>query len=182
MVNLALAGLLTVAAVGIMRHGCRQRRGRYTAYDAIIEDAARRQSLSPSLVRAVIRQESDFHYWRIGRAGEIGLMQVTGPAVADWERATGNRCRFRGKLFDARLNIEVGTWYLARALRRWSRYRDAEVLALAEYNAGYSRARKWAPADPREPALPAVAFPSTRTYISNVLAYREAFDKGKVPR
>jgi len=99
-------------------------------------------------------------------------------AVADWERVTGQRCPFSGLLFDPKLNIEIGTWYLAQALGQWHDYRDREVLALAQYNAGRTRAKKWAPEDKRENVRrKKISFPSTREYISKVLEAKKMFEK-----
>ncbi len=146
------------------------------AYDEIIREAAGRHGISPYLVKAVIKQESNFNPLAVGAAGERGLMQIMDGAVQDWEQGTGRRCLHRGQLFSPRLNIEVGTWYLARALRRWHEYRDREALALAEYNAGPSRARAWAPEDRNADLLPLVAFPGTRDYIVKILTYKAEFE------
>jgi soluble lytic murein transglycosylase len=146
-----------------------------TRYDEIIWGAAGRHNISPHLVKAVIKQESDFVAHCVGAAGERGLMQITPGAVKDWERNTGNSCPHPGLLFNPALNIEIGTWYLARALKRWQKYADAEVLALAEYNAGPSRAKAWAPATPEGNALSGVSFPGTRHYISSILDYKNDY-------
>jgi soluble lytic murein transglycosylase len=162
---------LLMPATYLLVHGWRQLRTPDTAFDELIAEAARRHGISACLIKSVIRQETDFEPWQVGRAGEIGLMQLTSLAVRDWEVACGTVCRHPGLLFDPRLNIEIGSWYLARALRRWGEYREAEVLALAEYNAGRTRALAWAPPSRSGEALPRVRFPSTRDYISNVLEY-----------
>jgi len=144
-------------------------------YKTMIEEAASRHSVSPDLVRAVIRQESEFRPRMIGGVGELGLMQITPNAARDWYRAHGREYRFRGLLLDPRLNIEIGTWYLARGLRYWEEYSDADVLALAEYNAGRRRVRQWAPDDPRENAIDSVGFSSTKAYIIRILGYRDLY-------
>lgn len=105
-------------------------------------------------------------------------MQITPGAVKDWQRATGQRCRFNGMLFDPRLNIEIGTWYLSKAVATWQDYRDSDVLALAQYNAGPSRAREWRPKDPREELeLSRISFPSTREYIKRVRHHWRTFER-----
>lgn len=146
-------------------------------FDPLIREAALRHGISPCLIKAVILKESGFDPGARGDAGEIGLMQVTVGAAEDWVRHHKRSYGARGMLFAPRLNIEVGTWYLAKASRRWRKYRQADVLMLAQYNAGPSNARRWAPEDPREKALERVRFPSTRTYISTVLEYRDEFEK-----
>lgn len=145
--------------------------------DSVIEEAAARHGVSPFLIRAMIEQESRADSCQVGAVGEIGLMQLTPLAVKDWERATGRRCPCRGALFNIYLNVEIGTWYVGRALNRWRAYRDSIVLALAEYNAGPSRAREWAPDDPRENALARVRFPGTKDYIVKIIRFREKFEQ-----
>jgi soluble lytic murein transglycosylase len=146
-----------------------QLRVRSGAYDPLIHEAALRHGLAPGLVKAVIWKESRFRPYTIGRAKEVGLMQITAGAVTDWHDWSGGAMPTRHMCFDPGLNIEIGTWYLARAMRTWQEYRSADILALAEYNAGGSRARRWAPANPQqELQLTAVRLSSTRDYITQV--------------
>jgi len=175
--RLTAAGLAALLLLIIGLRACRFEHRH--AYDAMIREAAARHGIDPAIIKAVIKQESRFRPWQVGAAGEVGLMQLTSGAVTDWETATGQRCRYRGLLFDPRLNIEIGTWYLARALRRWRKFDEGEMLALAEYNAGLSRAREWAPEANDGNVLPRIRFPSTRKYISNVLRYRERYRDGE---
>jgi soluble lytic murein transglycosylase len=170
-VLLALLLLVTFYAAWRQRQATR----RTHAYDRLIREAAARHQVPPSLVKGVIQQESRFRPWVTGAADEMGLMQITDGAVRDWERVTGQRAPARGMLYDPRLNIEIGTWYLAAALRRWQAHPDAEVLALAQYNAGIRHALKWASPDPAEPSLERIRFPGTRQYIVQVLKYRDRY-------
>jgi soluble lytic murein transglycosylase len=173
-----LALLVLLALVGGLAWNLGFRpRQRSMAYDSIIWEASRRHRISPLLVKAVIRRESKFSPWARGRAGEVGLMQITDHVVQDWERWSGERCAAKGMLFDPRLNIEIGTWYLALALKRWRGYRDVEMLALAQYNAGPANAGRWAPKDPRERVLNRIRFPMTREYILKVLEYRLMYER-----
>src|SRR5438034_905755 len=48
------------------------------------------------------------------------------------------------ELFDPKTNLQAGSWYLHRALSHWQQERDPTPFALAEYNAGASRAQRWA--------------------------------------
>lgn len=177
-VLLVVTGALSVCLFLVSRRhsSAANRRNRY---DKIIWEAADRHRVSPFLVKAVIYRESSFQPWVTGDAGELGLMQIRKKtAVADWERVTGQRCPFGGLLFDPKLNIEIGTWYLGQAMRQWHDYRDREVLALAQYNAGRTNAKKWAPKDKRETVRRSkISFSSTREYISKVLEARKMFER-----
>jgi len=177
-----LVGLLVLVLWAVRRD--RREAKREKAFDGIIAEASIRHHVSPFLVKAVIRKESSFNPQARGAAGEIGLMQITDGAIKEWEKHTGRRAPAAGMFFDPRLNIEVGTWYLGRGLQRWRGYRDCEVLALAQYNAGPTHARRWAPDDPREKALDRIRFPMTRDYIGKVLEYRLIYERdfdGRAP-
>ena len=107
-------------------------------FDQIIGEVAPRYGVDPCLVKAVMRRESKFDPWVYGGHGEIGLMQVTEGAGQAWARAVGRRDYGRSLLWDARVNVEAGSWYLGRAMGRWpERGEELRVaLGMAEYNAG----------------------------------------------
>jgi soluble lytic murein transglycosylase len=161
-----------------LRRAYRCLRANPARYDAIIQETARRHGVSPAFVKAVIWTESRFVPDTVGGKGEAGLMQVTEGAVLEWAEAHGRPLPARQLWFDPQLNIEIGTWYLARAMNRWREYESMEVLALSEYNAGRSRALKWAPEDPRDEVPPEeVIFPSTRAYITQILAKTRHYEQ-----
>ena len=54
-----------------------------TPYGELIYEAAKRHSLNPSLVAAVVRAESAFDASAVSHKGARGLMQLM-PATADW--------------------------------------------------------------------------------------------------
>jgi len=88
--------------------------------------AALRQSLSPELVEAIARVESDFNPYEVSEKGALGLLQVM--------PETGRRFGVpRERLFDPESNIAAGTAYLAWLM---DRYHGDLDLALAAYNAG----------------------------------------------
>ena len=152
----------------------------------LMAEAAHKHSLPLPLVKAVVWRESDFEVRAVGGAGERGLMQVTGGAAQDWARAHRIRSFRETDLFDPRTNLEVGTWYLARAIRRWKEEGAdrPEVFGLAEYNAGITRARRWAAQSPGLKAaefLEAVDFPTTKAYIRSILRRTELYATGRDP-
>ena len=134
--------------------------------------AAQRHGLDPELVLALISSESRHNPQARGSRGEIGLMQIRpgrGGAVSEWARATGRRHPTVRELYDVNLNLEIGCWYLARAIRRWRRYNDHVALALVQYNAGASRAKECAPKSLNGRVLPRIRIASTRSYVETVL-------------
>jgi len=161
--------------------------GRYSAYDSQIANVAARHGVDPLLVKAVVWQESRFHPDKLGGDGERGLMQVTEPAAQDWVVALGIETFVPTDLLDPKTNLEVGTWYLAQALKHWSSQEDPLPFALGEYNAGRSRVKRWsggAQISAKELAA-AMDIASTRAYVAAVRNryefYRDRGDKLPAP-
>lgn len=152
--------------------------GRYSRYDAMIEEAAHKHAVDPLLVRAVVWQESRFHPDKTGTAGERGLMQVGEMAAADWVRIHKIQTFVPTDLFSPSTNLEIGTWYLAQALRRWKERDDAVPFALAEYNAGRRRVDRWTSGEKgdgpagrlgAEAFQKQIDFPTTRAYLEAII-------------
>lgn len=155
---------------------------RFHRYDGLIQTIAAQHQLDPMLVKAVVWRESRFEPRKYGSAGERGLMQITERAAKEW--AEDSRLEnFRAEeLFDPKVNIQAGTWYLARAMGHWQKQVDPVPFALAEYNAGASRAQRWAGGDdtsviPPDTFLANIDFPTTRQYIDSVLARRDFYKR-----
>ncbi len=141
-----------------------------TLYSYEIKQAAAKYGLDPELVRAVIFQESRFDPGRIGQAGEVGLMQVLPEgAAADWARTYKISRPSRRELKRPVVNLDIGCFYLAKALKRWQGYKDRLPLALCQYNAGASRAKRWAPKDPSQPMRGNINIKTTRKYVDEIM-------------
>ena len=163
-------------------------RARYERYDGWIAQAAGRYGVSPSLVKAVIWRESRFHPDMQGTHGERGLMQITEGAAQDWARAEKVGIFAPTDLLDPKTNIEVGTWYLANALRHWSDKDDPVPFALAEYNAGRTRVKRWEKTSGLGGGFGAgdlhsiMDFPTTRAYIHSIVdRYLDFKKRGEFP-
>lgn len=137
-----------------------------------ITEAAERNGLDPFLVAAVIREESSYHPEAISRAGARGLMQLL-PRTAELVAEIQRRPWHDRALEDPRTNLELGTAFLAALLREW---RDPR-LALAAYNAGPTRVRRWwseRRTDDLEAWVEQIPFDETRHYVKRVwLAWAE---------
>ena len=115
-----------------------------------VQKAAAKYSLTPGLIRAVIRAESNFQVDAVSRAGAKGLMQLM-PATAKELGVTD--------VFDIKQNIDGGAKYLRRMLDRF----DGNIRkALAAYNAGPGTVIKY---NGRVP------YPETRQYVKRVLRF-----------
>ena len=155
---------------------------RFHQYDHLIRSVAIEHHLDPMLVKAVVWRESRFDPKKHGSAGERGLMQVSEKAANEWARE--NKIdNFRvEQLFDPKTNLEAGSWYLRRALEHWKAQLDPIPFALAEYNAGASRAQRWSGGDtiaaiPAQKFLQNIDFPATRKYVESIIARYEFYQR-----
>ena len=179
--RLAVAGLIFIALSAVALYYFNQ----YWIhrFDPLIERQAAVYRLDPDLVWSIIHEETYFSPWKIGEAEEVGLMQVTPTVGREWAAETGMRElaeRMRtdpvGVLRDPERNIQVGCWYLEKIGKTYRDTPGAEARMVAAYNAGPSRAAEWNRVAPGEPPLTAEQFvrridiPSTRAYVSNILA------------
>jgi soluble lytic murein transglycosylase len=155
---------------------------RFKQYDRLIRSVAMEHHLDPMLVKAVVWRESRFDPKKYGGAGERGLMQVSEKAAKEWARE--NKIdNFRvEELFDPKTNLEAGAWYLRRAFEHWETQSDPMPFALAEYNAGASRAQRWSggngvDAVQAQTFLKKIDFPGTRKYVDSILARYEFYKR-----
>ncbi|WP_363217017.1 transglycosylase SLT domain-containing protein [Mesorhizobium sp.] len=102
-------------------------------YSAIIERHAASNGVPVSLAKAVIMIESRFQPNQVGRAGEIGLMQIK-PSTA---RMMGYSGSIKG-LHDPETNIKYGMKYLAMAQNLGDGTTCGTIL---KYNAGHGAKR-----------------------------------------
>ncbi len=145
-------------------------------FDGLIRSMAAKHGLDSRLVKALIYQESRFNPQAVGTSGEIGLMQILPRgAVADWAKAMKCRPPSKNKLYEPATNLDIGCWYLARAVNRWRAYANGLELALAQYNAGPTRAGEWKPETLDGPVIDRITIPSTRKYVSEIMKRYEYY-------
>lgn len=155
--------------------------GRFHRYDDVIKDVAARHGIDPLLVKAVVWRESQFEPTKIGTSGERGLMQVSEAAARDWVRANKVETFTPTDLFSPRTNLEIGTWYLKKALVRYASKDDPAAFALAEYNAGKKRVDRWVnrtnlgPSATADDLRSSMDFPRTRRYVETILKRRDFY-------
>lgn len=115
-----------------------------------IEDASYKYKVPAALIKAMIRQESNFNPKSVSSVGAIGLMQLMpntaeGLGVAD--------------PFDIRQNIDGGTKYLKGLL---ARFNSDYSLAIAAYNAGPTAVKRYGGVPP---------YQETQNHVRKVLKY-----------
>jgi peptidoglycan lytic transglycosylase len=151
-------------------------------YDALITQQATIYSVDPDLVWSIIYEETYFSPWKLGKDGEIGLMQVTPTVGREWASKTGMRDLERqlatdpqSYLKDPEHNIQIGCWYLEKIREQFRGNPDAEARMVAAYNAGPSRAVEWNKVGENQKPLTAAEFiqridiPSTRAYVMSIM-------------
>lgn len=127
-----------------------------------------------SLVLALMRQESQFHDKAISHAGARGLMQLMPRTARRTAHKMGMRYVRRKLTRDPSYNIRLGRAHLTELL---DEFQGHYVLALAGYNAGAFRVRRWlvTNGDPRSRAVDTldwierIPFRETRNYVQRVL-------------
>ncbi len=132
--------------------------------------AAREAGIQPWLLAAVGRQESVMTAHARSPRGAIGVMQLLPDTANTRARALG----FFGipDLYDPAVNIRLGAHELARLLQRFG----AVEPALAAYNAGETRVRRWWRrwSDERR-FTEAIPIPETYNYVRRVNYLSEAY-------
>jgi soluble lytic murein transglycosylase len=161
-------------------------------YDALIARQANVYHVDPDLVWSIIYEETYFSPWKLGKDGEVGLMQVTPLVARDWAAETGMRELERqmandpqSLLRDPERNVQIGCWYLEKIYAPFRDQRDVEVRMLSAYNAGPSRAAEWNRTAPGEAAISGDEFvkridiPSTRAYVLSIMRRYRYLKQGR---
>jgi len=118
-------------------------------YHSIVHEKAANYDLDPSLIKAVIKTESNWNNRAVSRAGAKGLMQLMPGTAMDMNVRNP---------FDPEENIEGGTKYLKFLLEKFN---GDLTLALAAYNAGPKTVEKFGYVPP---------ITETRQYVKKVLS------------
>ncbi|UCD33913.1 MAG: lytic transglycosylase domain-containing protein [Desulfobacterales bacterium] len=126
-------------------------------YDDLITKASNKYGVSFSLLKALIKTESDFDPWAVSKVGAKGLMQIM---PENLKRLNIN------DPFDPRENIMGGTLYLKQLIKRFN---GKLSLALAAYNAGPKMVENYQRIPP---------FPETEDFVKRVMKYYAVFKKG----
>jgi len=119
-------------------------------YDALIQEASRIFGLSFSLLKAMIKVESNFDSRAVSRKGALGLMQVMPENLKAFQI---------GDPFNPKENIMGGARYFRSLVDRF----DGKLpLALAAYNSGPNTVEKYQNIPPIK---------ETKDYVEKVMKY-----------
>ena len=140
-------------------------------YRDIVVNQASRSQLPEYWIYAVMRRESAFMEDVKSPAGALGLMQLMPTTARRTAKRLGLNYSSTWALLQPKLNLQLGTHYLKQVYllnnRNWTS-------ALASYNAGYHRVKRWqsqAPVYDADIWIETVPFTETRRYLKAVLFY-----------
>ena len=138
-------------------------------YDNLVSLYTNVRNLDQNLVLAIIRAESGYdrnaHSW----ADAYGLMQLIPRTANEMAKELALTLDIPENLFDPETNINLGTHYLNKLLRRFD---NRIIYALAAYNAGPHRVDKWQNInqfDEDDLFVENIEFSQTRNYVRKVL-------------
>src|SRR4051812_41358899 len=134
--------------------------GGATQFDGLINDAATRNGVDPALLKALIRQESNFNPNARSGAGAAGLTQLM-PSTAAGLGV--------GDPTDPAQAIEGGAKYLRQQLDRFG---GDPAKALAAYNAGPGAVQRFGGVPP---------YAETQSYVQRVLGYAREYGASSAP-
>ncbi len=131
-----------------------------------VRSLAREYNVDIALLYALMRQESHFVPWATSPAQARGIMQLIPDTARYVARVLGLQVADED-VYRPRVNLRLGTFYLADALRRFN---GAVVPALIAYNAGPGNAARWQArwGDNPDVLLERVPYLETRTYLREV--------------
>jgi soluble lytic murein transglycosylase len=146
-------------------------------YAGTLQREAAAHRVEPALAAALVKQESNFTADAVSPVGARGLMQVmpdVGRSIYGGQLASTRGPWSPALLFDPEVNLALGMRHLRAALDAWPH----PAFALAAYNAGGSRVRRWRAApgatDP-ELFVERIPYTETRDYVRIVLRSRELY-------
>ena len=140
------------------------------SYSDKIHENAVEQNLNPVILFGLVRRESAFNKDAHSPVGARGLMQImpqTGKQIA---KDLNERWPGKNSLYNPVKNLKYGSYYYQKLLNQFDGH---YALALAAYNAGPSRVKKWLPDEsiPADIWIETIPFRETRNYVTSVLVY-----------
>jgi soluble lytic murein transglycosylase len=142
--------------------------------EPVIRAASAPLGFDPTLIAAVIWQESRFTASARSPAGARGLMQVLPSVGATIARAEHIPSWDPVLLYQPDINVEIGVRHLGASLARGA----GPERALAAYNAGQSRVTRWARkpgTDDPELFVERIPYVETRDYVRIIVGTRAVY-------
>jgi len=125
-------------------------------FQTYIHQASKKFGVEASLIKAIIKAESDFDPDARSKAGAEGLMQLM-PLTAKIYNVQNS--------YNSKQNIMAGTEHIKYLM---GKYKNNLSFALAAYNAGETAVNKHGGIPP---------YPETQRYVEKVFKFKKEFDK-----
>ena len=140
------------------------------SYTDKIHENSVQHNLNPVIIYGLIRRESAFNEKATSPTGARGLMQIMPRTGRDIARNLKERWRGKNSLYNPVTNLKYGSYYYQKLLTQFDGH---YALALAAYNAGPHRVKKWLPDEsiPADIWLETIPYRETRNYVTSVLVY-----------
>ncbi len=146
-----------------------------TPYQEAFTRNASSQKVPSTELMAIARRESAFYPWARSPVGARGLMQLM-PATGKEVASSLGKRQISSDLFDVEHNVLLGSAYYRQLLDRFGGNR---IFALAGYNAGPHRVKRWrAKSGEQLPAdvwVETIPYRETRNYVQSVMFYNVVF-------
>ena len=140
------------------------------SYSDKIHKNATQQDLNPAILFGLIRRESAFNKDARSPVGARGLMQIMPRTARQIAKDLNEPWSGKNSLYNPVKNLKYGSYYYQKLLNQFNGH---YALALAAYNAGPHRVKKWLPDEslPADIWIETIPFKETRHYVTSVLVY-----------
>lgn len=144
-------------------------------YREIVNEYSKEYNLDPLFVLSVIKVESNFNPEATSNMGAMGLMQITKETGQDIANRIGDVNFKPEDLYNPKINIEMGCWYLNNLFRE---FQDKD-LVIAAYNGGRGNVQKWLNNTDysKDGQLTNIPFEETKNYLKKVNNDLEVYTK-----
>ncbi len=145
-------------------------------FSSRVKAAIKEFEFDPSLVYAVMREESTYRPGIVSPADARGLMQIIPPTaqrIADQLKLNSFEVE---QLFLPEINIRFGTFYLQQLLAKFD---GTKAYAIASYNAGPDAVKTWLNDQPYESIdrfVESVPYGETRRYLRKVMRSQRVYE------
>jgi soluble lytic murein transglycosylase len=149
------------------------------AYWDIVEPVSQQHDIDPLLVLSVMREESTFDPGAKSTAGALGLMQLMPQTAFQLNRNLHLKITNTSHVWNIKNNIHIGAFYLSTLVKEFG----SCAYALAAYNAGEEKVRKWIQKGNYKSIdefIEDIPYSETRNYVKRVMT--TLFEYKRFPR